>query len=53
MRYDGELDVHPRVAYLALNYVDRYLSKRQLAVRTRDTGALFSGWILCRDSLLI
>uniref|UniRef100_A0A0E0I290 Cyclin-like domain-containing protein n=1 Tax=Oryza nivara TaxID=4536 RepID=A0A0E0I290_ORYNI len=31
VRYDGELDVHPRVAYLALNYVDRYLSKRQLA----------------------
>uniref|UniRef100_A0A0E0LM41 Cyclin-like domain-containing protein n=1 Tax=Oryza punctata TaxID=4537 RepID=A0A0E0LM41_ORYPU len=31
VRYDGELEVHPRVAYLALNYVDRYLSKRQLA----------------------
>ncbi|KAF0905107.1 hypothetical protein E2562_000907 [Oryza meyeriana var. granulata] len=30
VRYDGELDVHPRVAYLALNYVDRFLSKRQL-----------------------
>lgn len=30
VRYDGELAVHPRVAYLALNYVDRYLSKRQL-----------------------
>ncbi|KAM0847514.1 hypothetical protein ACQ4PT_054976 [Festuca glaucescens] len=30
VRYDGELAVHPRVAYLALNYVDRFLSKRQL-----------------------
>uniref|UniRef100_A0ACD5YQU0 Uncharacterized protein n=1 Tax=Avena sativa TaxID=4498 RepID=A0ACD5YQU0_AVESA len=30
VRYDGELSVHPRVAYLALNYVDRFLSKRQL-----------------------
>ncbi|XP_040382056.1 cyclin-D6-1-like isoform X2 [Oryza brachyantha] len=31
VRYDGELNVQPRVAYLALNYVDRFLSKRQLA----------------------
>lgn len=30
VRYDGELAAHPRVAYLALNYVDRFLSKRQL-----------------------
>ncbi|XBI90809.1 hypothetical protein VPH35_028342 [Triticum aestivum] len=30
VRYDGELAVHPRVAYLALNYVDRFLSKGQL-----------------------
>ncbi|KAL5198126.1 hypothetical protein ABZP36_001638 [Zizania latifolia] len=30
VRYDGGLDVHPLVAYLALNYVDRFLSKRQL-----------------------
>ncbi|CAD6217650.1 unnamed protein product [Miscanthus lutarioriparius] len=31
VRFGGELAVHPRVAYLALNYVDRFLSKRQLA----------------------
>ncbi|KAL5196928.1 hypothetical protein ABZP36_000440 [Zizania latifolia] len=30
VRYDGEVDVQPRVSYLALNYVDRFLSKRQL-----------------------
>ncbi|CAM0906236.1 unnamed protein product [Alopecurus aequalis] len=30
VRYDGELALHPRVAYLALNYVDRFLSRRQL-----------------------
>ncbi|CAO1941625.1 unnamed protein product [Urochloa humidicola] len=30
VRFDGELAEHPRVAYLALNYVDRFLSKRQL-----------------------
>ncbi|PUZ72445.1 hypothetical protein GQ55_2G395000 [Panicum hallii var. hallii] len=30
VRFGGELAVHPRVAYLALNYVDRFLSKRQL-----------------------
>ncbi|KAG8080157.1 hypothetical protein GUJ93_ZPchr0007g3479 [Zizania palustris] len=30
VRYDGGLDVRPLVAYLALNYVDRFLSKRQL-----------------------
>ncbi|GJN32705.1 hypothetical protein PR202_gb21227 [Eleusine coracana subsp. coracana] len=30
VRFGGEVAVHPRVAYLALNYVDRYLSKRQL-----------------------
>jgi hypothetical protein len=35
VRYDDELAVHPRVAYLALNYVDRFLSKRQLPVSTR------------------
>ncbi|XP_044959237.1 cyclin-D6-1-like [Hordeum vulgare subsp. vulgare] len=30
VRYDGELGLHPRVAYLAQNYVDRFLSKGQL-----------------------
>ncbi|CAL5062222.1 unnamed protein product [Urochloa decumbens] len=30
VRFGGELAGHPRVAYLALNYVDRFLSKRQL-----------------------
>ena len=35
VRFGGELAVHPRVAYLALNYVDRFLSKRQPPVRTR------------------
>ncbi|TVU38445.1 hypothetical protein EJB05_11816 [Eragrostis curvula] len=30
VRFGSELAGHPRVAYLALNYVDRYLSKRQL-----------------------
>ncbi|KAL6856087.1 hypothetical protein ACP4OV_018889 [Aristida adscensionis] len=30
VRFGGDLAVHPRVAYLALNYVDRFLSKRQL-----------------------
>ncbi|CAN6205724.1 unnamed protein product [Urochloa humidicola] len=30
VRFGWELDEHPRVAYLALNYVDRFLSKRQL-----------------------
>ncbi|XP_062190588.1 cyclin-D6-1-like isoform X2 [Phragmites australis] len=30
VRFGVELAVHPRVAYLALNYVDRFLSKRQL-----------------------
>ncbi|CAL5086175.1 unnamed protein product [Urochloa decumbens] len=30
VRFGGELAAHPRVAYLALNYVDRFLSKRQL-----------------------
>ena len=36
VRFGGELAVHPRVAYLALNYVDRFLSKRELPVRTRE-----------------
>ncbi|TKW35256.1 hypothetical protein SEVIR_2G360600v4 [Setaria viridis] len=30
VRFGGELAVNPRVAYLALNYVDRFLSKNQL-----------------------
>lgn len=30
VRFGGVLAVPPRVAYLALNYVDRYLSKREL-----------------------
>nr|CAB3454623.1 unnamed protein product [Digitaria exilis] len=30
VRFGAELAVQPRVAYLALNYVDRFLSKRQL-----------------------
>ncbi|CAN6219205.1 unnamed protein product [Urochloa humidicola] len=30
VRFDGELAEHPRVSYLALNYVDRFLSNRQL-----------------------
>uniref|UniRef100_A0A0D9X093 Cyclin-like domain-containing protein n=1 Tax=Leersia perrieri TaxID=77586 RepID=A0A0D9X093_9ORYZ len=30
VQYDGKLHVHPRVAYLALNYVDRFLSKSRL-----------------------
>ncbi|KAJ1291379.1 hypothetical protein BS78_02G311800 [Paspalum vaginatum] len=30
VRFGAGLAVHPRVAYLALNYVDRFLSKREL-----------------------
>jgi cyclin D6 len=33
VRFGGELAVNPLVAYLALNYVDRFLSKNQLPVR--------------------
>jgi cyclin D6, plant len=37
-QFGGEIAVHPRIAYLALNYVDRFLTKRVLPVRTRAMG---------------
>ncbi|KAI4969363.1 hypothetical protein ZWY2020_000277 [Hordeum vulgare] len=51
VRYDGELGLHPRVAYLAQNYVDRFLSKGQLPIRRRNIMSFFQEFARFRSDL--